>query len=221
MNASKMKRGLAGALAVFAFAGAVTAAAKDKDKDVEHIFDGKSLTGWKQLGGAADYKVIDGTIVGSSRPGVPNSFLVTEKTWGDFILEFDVRQDVGPTNSGVQFRSLSTPEFENGRVHGYQADIDPSPPAATMAATPSAATTTTAMNHSTLRSCHVRPLTHGSLPSRTRSNGRASGVRSASAGVDRFVDQPVGRESPMIATASSGHAPVAVSAESMTASAPS
>ena len=60
-------------------------------------------------------------------PGVPNSFLVTEKTYGDFILEFDVRQDVGPTNSGVQFRSLSTPEFENGRVHGYQADIDPSP----------------------------------------------------------------------------------------------
>ena len=90
------------------------------------IFDGKSLAGWKQLGGAADYKVIDGAIVGSSRPGVANSFLVTEKDYGDFILEFDVRQDVGPTNSGVQFRSLSTPEFENGRVHGYQADIDPS-----------------------------------------------------------------------------------------------
>ena len=90
------------------------------------LFDGKTLNGWKTLGGAADYKVIDGTIVGSSRPGVPNSFLVTEKTFGDFILDFDVRQDVGPTNSGVQFRSLSTPEFENGRVHGYQADIDPS-----------------------------------------------------------------------------------------------
>jgi Domain of Unknown Function (DUF1080) len=26
----------------------------------------------------------------------------------------------------VQFRSLSTPDFENGRVHGYQAEIDPS-----------------------------------------------------------------------------------------------
>ena len=87
----------------------------------------RRCTGWKQLGGAADYKVIDGVIVGSSRPGVPNSFLVTEKDYGDFILEFDVRQDVGPTNSGVQFRSASTPEFENGRVHGYQTDIDPSP----------------------------------------------------------------------------------------------
>jgi hypothetical protein len=58
---------------------------------------------------------------------VPNSFLVTEKDYGDFILDFDVRQDVGPTNSGMQFRSLSSPQFENGRVHGYQADIDPSP----------------------------------------------------------------------------------------------
>lgn len=94
--------------------------------DAVPLFDGKTLDGWKTLGGAAEYRVIDGAIVGSSRPGVPNSFLVTRKDYGDFILEFDVRQDVGPTNSGVQFRSLSTPQFENGRVHGYQTDIDPS-----------------------------------------------------------------------------------------------
>ncbi len=104
---------------------ACSAGAADKNTGTP-IFDGKSLKGWKTLGGGADYKVIDGAIVGSSRPGVPNSFLVTEKNYGDFILELDVRQDVGPTNSGVQFRSLSTPEFENGRVHGYQTDIDPS-----------------------------------------------------------------------------------------------
>jgi hypothetical protein len=109
------------ALGLLAFAAAVPAAEQG-----EPIFDGKTLNGWKTLGGGADYRVIDGTIVGSSRPGVPNSFLVTERDYGDFILEFDVRQDVGPTNSGVQFRSLSTPDFENGRVHGYQADIDPS-----------------------------------------------------------------------------------------------
>ena len=93
----------------------------------EPLFDGKTLNGWKQLGGAADYQVIDGAIVGATRPGVPNSFLVTKQDFADFILEFDVRQDVGPANSGVQFRSHSTPAFENGRVHGYQADIDPSP----------------------------------------------------------------------------------------------
>jgi hypothetical protein len=116
-----MKRGVAAALVL------LVSASPGLARDAESIFDGKTLAGWKQLGGAADYQVIDGAIVGSSRPGVPNSFLVTEKTYGDFILEFEVRQDVGPTNSGVQFRSLSTPEFENGRVHGYQTDIDPSP----------------------------------------------------------------------------------------------
>jgi hypothetical protein len=104
----------------------VTAASADPD-GATPLFDGKTLTGWKTLGGGADYEVIDGAIVGFSRLGVPNSFLVTEKDYRDFILEVDVRQDVGPTNSGVQFRSLSTPGFENGRVHGYQAEIDPSP----------------------------------------------------------------------------------------------
>lgn len=93
----------------------------------EQLFDGRTLKGWKQLGGPADYQVKDGAIVGATRPGVPNAFLVTEKEYGDFVLELDVRQDVGPTNSGVQFRSHSTPAFQNGRVHGYQADIDPSP----------------------------------------------------------------------------------------------
>jgi hypothetical protein len=116
-------RDVVGALALLVLGGTAVAA----DAGGTPIFDGKTLAGWKQLGGAADYKVVDGVIVGSSRPGVPNSFLVTEKDYGDFVLEFDVRQDVGPTNSGVQFRSRSTPEFENGRVHGYQTDIDPSP----------------------------------------------------------------------------------------------
>ena len=95
--------------------------------DSTPLFDGKTLEGWKQLGGTADYKVVDGAIVGTSVPNTSNSFLVTEKSYGDFVLEFDVRQDVGPMNSGVQFRSHSIPEFQNGRVHGYQTDIDPSP----------------------------------------------------------------------------------------------
>ena len=112
------------ALGLLAFG--MTAIGADKN-GATPIFDGKTLAGWKTLGGGADYKVVDGTIVGSSRPGIPNSFLVTEKDYRDFIFEFDVRQDVGPTNSGVQIRSLSTPDFENGRVHGYQVDVDPSP----------------------------------------------------------------------------------------------
>lgn len=87
------------------------------------LFDGKTLTGWKQLGGQARYDVKDGAIVGAAVAGTPNSFLSTEKTYGDFIFECEVNVDEG-LNSGIQFRSLSKPDFENGRVHGYQMEID-------------------------------------------------------------------------------------------------
>ncbi|MDX2186413.1 MAG: DUF1080 domain-containing protein [Opitutaceae bacterium] len=90
------------------------------------LFNGKDLSGWNRINGSAPYTVMDGAIVGTTVAGSPNSFLAHEETFGDFILEFEVKQEVGPTNSGVQFRSLSTPDFENGRVHGYQCEIDPS-----------------------------------------------------------------------------------------------
>lgn len=89
----------------------------------QSLFDGKTLNGWKQLGGKARYEVKDGTIIGIAVAGAPNSFLSTEKTYGDFIFECEVNVDEG-LNSGIQFRSLSTPEFENGRVHGYQMEVD-------------------------------------------------------------------------------------------------
>jgi len=92
----------------------------------QDLFNGKSLEGWKQLGGEANYKIQDGVIVGTTKYGTPNSFLATTKNYGDFILEFEVWNDAA-LNSGVQFRSLSKKEYQNGRVHGYQAEIDPSP----------------------------------------------------------------------------------------------
>ncbi len=92
----------------------------------EPLFNGRDLNGWRQLGGKAPYAIVDGAIVGTTVAETPNSFLATEKTYGDFILEFEVRQDVGPTNSGVQFRSVSDPAINNGRVHGYQFELDPS-----------------------------------------------------------------------------------------------
>ncbi len=89
------------------------------------LFDGKTLDGWTQLGGKATYKVQNGEIVGSTVVGTPNSFLCTDKIYGDFELEFEVW--VNPTvNSGVQIRSNSAPGFKNGAVHGYQVEIDPS-----------------------------------------------------------------------------------------------
>lgn len=89
------------------------------------LFNGKDLTGWKQLNGKADYKVINGEIVGITKTGEPNSFLATEKDYGDFILELELLVDPA-MNSGIQFRSESKPDYNNGRVHGYQMEVDPS-----------------------------------------------------------------------------------------------
>ena len=89
------------------------------------LFNGKNLKGWQQLNGKAAYKVKDGAIVGYSKMGTPNSFLCTRQAYGDFILEFEFKVDEG-LNSGVQFRSESLKSYNNGRVHGYQFEIDPS-----------------------------------------------------------------------------------------------
>lgn len=89
------------------------------------IFNGKDLTGWHVQNGTASYAVKDGVIVGTSVAGSPNSFLVTDKTYGDFILDVECKID-STQNSGIQFRSESTSDYDNGRVHGYQVEIDPS-----------------------------------------------------------------------------------------------
>lgn len=93
--------------------------------DGEPLFNGKNLKGWKKLNGAAEYRIEDGAIVGVSRVNTPNTFLCTDKTYGDFILELSFKVDEG-LNSGVQFRSNSKPDYRNGQVHGYQYEIDPS-----------------------------------------------------------------------------------------------
>ncbi len=91
----------------------------------QDLFNGENLDGWEKLNGTAEYKVEDGAIVGISQLNTPNTFLATNKNYDDFILEFEFKVDDG-LNSGVQFRSLSLPEFQEGRVHGYQFEIDPS-----------------------------------------------------------------------------------------------
>lgn len=90
-----------------------------------NLFNGRDLAGFKQLNGKARYEVKNKEIIGTTVSNEPNSFLATEKEYGDFILELELF--VHPEmNSGIQIRSLSKPEYMNGRVHGYQIEIDPS-----------------------------------------------------------------------------------------------
>ncbi len=93
----------------------------------EILFNGKNLEGWQQLNGKHIWEVKNGVIVGTTVPGQPNGFLCTTKEFGDFILELEVSIDTLMNNSGIQFRSLSYPAYNNGRVHGYQMEVDPKP----------------------------------------------------------------------------------------------
>ncbi|MEJ7780323.1 MAG: DUF1080 domain-containing protein [Daejeonella sp.] len=97
-----------------------------QEKEVwNSLFNGKDLSGFRQLNGKATYQVRNGEIIGTTVSNEPNSFLATEKEYGDFIMELELF--VHPTmNSGIQIRSLSKPEYQDGSVHGYQIEIDPS-----------------------------------------------------------------------------------------------
>ena len=99
--------------------------AKDEQGSWQKIFDGQSLAGWSTKGGEATYAVKDGIIVGTTVANTPNTFLTTDKMYGDFILELDFLVDPS-MNSGIQIRSNSFPHYKDGRVHGYQVEIDPS-----------------------------------------------------------------------------------------------
>ena len=101
------------------------------------LFDGKTLRGWRQCNGKASYSVVKGAIVGTTAEGSPNSFLCTEKTYGDFVLEYEIWAD-DVLNSGVQIRShqyaaeTTVRTFNGkegvvrkqpaGRVYGYQVE---------------------------------------------------------------------------------------------------
>jgi hypothetical protein len=133
----KMTKSFAPWLAGLAMLGAFTSHAAEKWTD---LFDGKTLNGWVQRGGAAKYRVENGQIIGTTVPKTPNTFLCTDKTYGDFILELEFKVDP-KMNSGIQFRSNVYGEdttldlldakgkpikIAAGRVHGYQCEIDPS-----------------------------------------------------------------------------------------------
>lgn len=87
----------------------------------EPLFDGKSLAGWE--GDPSLWLVEDGMLIGRS-PGISyNDFLVTENTYGDFVLRLQIQLLGNVGNGGIQFRS----ERVDGdtEVIGYQADVGP------------------------------------------------------------------------------------------------
>ncbi len=100
------------------------------DNHIISLFDGKTLDGWSIKSGFATYKVDGDTIHGTTAEGSPNTFLVSDKQFGDFELEFDVKVH-DSLNSGCQIRSLlkdvDKEKSHGGRLYGPQVEIESSP----------------------------------------------------------------------------------------------
>ena len=102
------------------------------------LFNGRDLAGWEEHSGTARFGVEGDAIVGTTVVGSGNSFLCTQRAFGDFELELEFLVDPA-LNSGVQVRSEVFADarklvvggkeiaLERDRVHGYQVEIDMDP----------------------------------------------------------------------------------------------
>lgn len=92
----------------------------------ENLIADETLSTWTKRGGKADFTCTDGVVTATCTDRSKNTFLCTNATYQDFILEFEIHVDA-PVNSGVQIRSHAKEEYQKGRVHGLQVEVDPTP----------------------------------------------------------------------------------------------
>jgi hypothetical protein len=84
------------------------------------LFDGKTTAGWTNPYKWGKIEVVNGEI---HLTADKKFFLVTEKTYGDFVFEGEVLLPKGQANSGFMFRA----RVEPNKVWGYQAEVDGDP----------------------------------------------------------------------------------------------
>ena len=73
----------------------------------EPLFNGKDLAGFKTEGAADFWRVENGVLIGENNAAKKGSYLWTEKEYGDFVLEFDVRWKGTPprgVDTGIEMR---------------------------------------------------------------------------------------------------------------------
>ncbi len=88
------------------------------------LFNGKDLTGFKQVGADGKITVEDGNIVLYKTPNtLEHTFLRTNEKYKDFILELDAKRDPS-FQYGILFRAINAPDTAHVRLYGYQVKID-------------------------------------------------------------------------------------------------
>lgn len=83
------------------------------------LFNGKDLSGWN-IHGTDLWYVEDGLLVCESGPEKKYGYLSTEKSYDDFVLTLEFKQEANG-NSGVFFRST----LEGTKISGWQAEVAP------------------------------------------------------------------------------------------------
>jgi hypothetical protein len=105
------------------------------------LFDGQTLTGWRQviersvnpklpdsLRGKVSFRVEQGTIIGKAENCSMHSYLCTEKEYGNFELTGEIfigwpEPRRGEVNSGIQIRSRWHDDAPSGEMTGLQVDL--------------------------------------------------------------------------------------------------
>lgn len=87
--------------------------------DMQSLFNGKNLDGWK-IYGTEKWYVEDGLMVCESGPDKGYGYLGTTESFKDFELSIDFKQEANG-NSGIFFRS----SIDGTRVKGWQCEVAP------------------------------------------------------------------------------------------------
>lgn len=96
-----------------------TVAASSDDAEFTSLFNGENLDGWK-VHGTEKWYVEDGMIICESGPDKGYGYLATDKSYKDFILELEFKQEADG-NSGVFFRS----SLDGTKINGWQVEVAP------------------------------------------------------------------------------------------------
>src|SRR5687767_1873962 len=99
--------------------GWINTARAEDPPGFKSLFNGKDLSGWN--GNTELWKVENGAIVAESPKQAKNEFLVTDKSYRDFVFKASFKLKDGYGNSGIQFRSIRRPG--DTEMIGYQADM--------------------------------------------------------------------------------------------------
>lgn len=88
------------------------------------LYNGQNLDGWTPLGGHCSFEPRGDSIIGTSVPGSPSTYLSTNKNdYTDFIFTAELKWEVDG-NSGIMFRAQKKPNKNGVTIYGPQCEME-------------------------------------------------------------------------------------------------